>query len=123
MPRIQEDKNDETPTAELKPEEPLNKDIEQLVEQSSSKKKTMVVKHREAIGGGGFFETQVEVIEKEEVIEVSDDEQTRGDKQPKKEDRIFGFTNFNDFRQRYFTGHEVDPLSNLSRIHNIKLAR
>jgi hypothetical protein len=30
--------------------------------------RTVIVKHREAIGGGGFFETQVEVIEKEEVI-------------------------------------------------------
>ncbi len=32
--------------------------------------KTVIIKHREVIGGGGFFETQVDVIEKEEVIEV-----------------------------------------------------
>ncbi len=40
----------------------LNKDIEDV------QVKNVVVKHREVIGGGGFFETQVEVIEREEVI-------------------------------------------------------
>ena len=53
--------------------EHLNQDIVQHIETSSNKKRTMVVKHREAIGGGGFFETQVEVIEKEEIIEIDDD--------------------------------------------------
>ncbi|TNV74079.1 hypothetical protein FGO68_gene3446 [Halteria grandinella] len=115
MPKIKEE---ETPTAEV-----MNKDIEQHIEQSSQKKKTMIVKHREAIGGGGFFETQVEVIEKEEVIELNDDDPAPNDAKPIKDDRIFGFTNFNDFRSKYFTGHEVDPLSNLSRIQSIKHAR
>lgn len=100
----------------------MNQDIEQHIEASSNKKRTMVIKHREAIGGGGFFETQVEVIEKEEIIEVDDDNQPI-DQKNKKDDRIFGFHNFNDFRQKYFTGHEVDPLGNLSRIQSIKLAR
>lgn len=107
----------------------LNKDIAQHLPsptsetgepETSGKKKTVVIKHREAIGGGGFFETQVEVIEKEEVIEVDDNGTDDEGKEKKKDDRIFGFNNFNDFKQKYFTGREVDPLNNLSRISNIK---
>jgi hypothetical protein len=80
----------------------------------------VVIKHREVIGGGGFFETQVEVVEKEEVIEVDDE---GGTEDERKDERIFGFSNFNDFRQQYFTGREVDPLNGQSRINNIKQAR
>jgi hypothetical protein len=58
------------------------------------------------------------------VIEVNENDETvaGADGKPK-DDRIFGFSNFNDFRSKYFTGHEVDPLSNLSRIQSIKQAR
>jgi hypothetical protein len=63
----------------------------------------VVVKHREAIGGGGFFETQVEVIEKEEIIEIEEGADVNDSKldtaaAKAKDDRIFGFNNFNDFR-------------------------
>jgi hypothetical protein len=79
-----------------------------------------VVKTREVVNGGGFFEkTQVDVIEKEEIIQVPID----GDKKPPgKEERIFAFSGFSDFRTKYFS-KEVDPLEDLSRLKNIKDAR
>lgn len=87
----------------------------------------MIIKHREAIGGDGFFETQVEVIEKEEVIEIDEEEEAAkkaaAAEGSGKEDRIFGFTNFNDFKGKYFNGREVEPLQDLSRIRSIKQAR
>lgn len=60
----------ETP---VKPQ--LNQDLH-VIEQPkpSSNKKTVIVRHKEAIGGGGFFETQVEVVEKLIEIEVDNDE-------------------------------------------------
>ena len=49
------------------------KEEERPQELSPPKMKTVVVKHSEMIGGGGFFETQIEVIEKEEIIQVPAD--------------------------------------------------
>ena len=79
----------------------------------------MVVKHREVIGGGGFFETQVDVIEKEEIITVPINEDK---KNPGKDEKIFAFSGFSDFRTKYFV-KEVDPCEDLSRLKNIKDAR
>jgi len=73
--------------------------------------KTVVVKHSEVIGGGGFFETQVEVIEKEEFIQVPVEDIKKGDP-------IFAFQNFNDFRSKYFN-KEVDPVQEFTRIRSI----
>lgn len=42
---------------------------------------------------------------------------------PKKDERIFGFTNFNDFKEKYFGGREVDPLEEVTRIKVMKEAR
>jgi glycine/serine hydroxymethyltransferase len=36
---------------------------------------------------------------------------------------IFGFSNYNDFHERYFGGKEVDPLEKLTRQKTIKIAR
>ena len=81
---------------------------------------TVVVKTREVVNGGGFFEkTQVDVIEKEEIIQVPI---TGDDKKPGKDERIFAFSGFSDFRSKYFN-KEVDPLEDLSRLKNIKDAR
>ena len=46
----------------------LNRDIHRAMEISPPKMKTVIVRHTEMIGGEGFFQTQVEVVEKEEVI-------------------------------------------------------
>ena len=88
----------------------------------------MIIKHWEAIGGGGFFETQVEVVEKEEIIEIDDDgdEAMAAGGLPKnggKDDKIFGFNNFNDFKDKYFVGKEVQALHDKNRIVSIKQAR
>jgi hypothetical protein len=96
----------------------LNKDI-QSVANSKPQTKTVIVKHREVINGGGFFETQVDVIEKEEIIQVPINEDT---KKPGKDERIFAFSGFSDFRSKYFT-KEVDPTEELSRLKSIKDAR
>ena len=89
-----------------------------------SEKKTVVIRHREAIGGGGFFETQVEVVEKDEVIELSGDEKDIEEQLAKRKgDRIFAFNDFHDFRAKYFGGREVDALEEVTRIQQMKLAR
>lgn len=68
-------------------------------------------------------------MEKEEVIEVDEDEDEEEARaraeaaRRKKDDRIFGFNNFNDFRAKYFGGREVDPLEDFTRIQSIKQAR
>ena len=41
----------------------------------------------------------------------------------KKDERIFGFNNFNDFKSKYFKDKEVNPLEEVSRIKAIKEAR
>lgn len=76
----------------------------------------MIIRHQEVIGGGGFFETQVEVIDKELIIEVPIDCCL-----PK--DKIFAYNDFNDFKSMYFGGREVEPLDNLSRLKTLKEAR
>ena len=43
-------------------------------------------------------------------------------KKPGKDDRIFAFSGFSDFRSKYFT-KEVDPTEELSRLKSIKDAR
>ena len=68
------------------------------------------------------------MVEKEEVIEIDEEEEAAAKKaaasnETGKEDRIFGFTNFNDFKGKYFNGREVEPLQELSRIRSIKQAR
>jgi hypothetical protein len=78
-----------------------------------------VIKHREVIGGGGFFETQVDVIEKEEVITVPNNDDK---KIPRKDEKIFAFSGFSEFRTKYFS-REVDPLEELTRMKNVKDAR
>ena len=77
--------------------------------------KTVIVKHTEMIGGEGFFQTQVEVVEKEEVVQVPAEE-------PKKGEPIFAFSNFTDFRTKYFN-KEVDPVADYTRIKSIQQAR
>ena len=91
-------------------------DGETTVQMSPPKMKTVVVKHSEVINGGGFFETQVEVIEKEEIIQVPVDQEI------KKGDPIFAFQNFNDFRSKYFN-KEVDPVQEFTRVRSIQQAR
>jgi len=98
----------------------LNQDLES-VKPPQPQHRTVIVKTREVVNGGGFFEkTQVDVIEKEEVIQVpiTGDEK----KPPGKDERIFAFSGFSDFRSKYFN-KEVDPLEDLSRLKNIKDAR
>lgn len=97
----------------------LNKDLDPVVP-PKQQHKTVVIKHREVINGGGFFETQVDVIEKEEVIQVPIN--AGDDKKPGKDEKIFAFSGFSDFRSKYFS-KEVDPLEDLSRLKSIKDAR
>ena len=89
----------------------LNRDIHNAMQTSPPKMKTVIVKHTEMIGGEGFFQTQVEVVEKEEVIQVPAEE-------PKKGEPIFAFSNFSDFRTKYFN-KEVDPVQDFTRIKSI----
>jgi len=95
--------------------------VQQESENTTAQKiKSGVIKHREVINGGGFFETQVDVIEKEEVIEVPVN--SEGENQKKDSERIFAFASFNDFRTKYFS-KEVDPVSDITRLKAIKEAR
>jgi hypothetical protein len=63
----------------------------------------------------------VDVIEKEEIIQIP---VTSGDEKPGtgKDERIFAFSGFSDFRAKYFQ-REVDPLEELTRMKSIKDAR
>jgi hypothetical protein len=88
----------------------------ETVQMQPPKMKTVVVKHSEVINGGGFFETQVEVIERDEIIQVPVDQEI------KKGDPIFAFSNFNDFRSKYFN-KEVDPVQEFTRVRSIQQAR
>ncbi len=47
----------------------------------------------------------------------------KADEKGKKDEKIFAFSSFNDFRQKYFNGREVDPLEELTRLKSIKDAR
>lgn len=63
----------------------------------------------------------MDVIEKEEIIQVpitSADENAGSGK----DERIFAFSGFSDFRTKYFQ-REVDPLEELTRLKTIKDAR
>ncbi|CDW72773.1 UNKNOWN [Stylonychia lemnae] len=95
---------------------------------------------RETVGGGTVFETQVEVIEREVIDEnnkqkrntnqsqklgeIPEDEakQKLKELQKQKDDKIFGFNNFNEFRLKYFQ-KDVNPLESKSRIKQLKDAR
>ena len=51
----------------------LNKDLDPLTnnqEIPSKKPQQFIIKHTEVVGGGGFFETQVDLIEKELKVDV-----------------------------------------------------
>eukprot|EP00347_Sterkiella_histriomuscorum_P012220 403369435 len=96
---------------------------------------------RETIGGDGLFETQVEVIEREVDVEEYNqrkykydpnnrppyDLEQRKNQQPRqlqslKEDKIFGYNNFNEFRAKYFIKN-VNALEDQNRIKSMKEAR